>query len=412
MKLQAKHTVRAGFVGYLTQALTINFTPLLFLTFEKEFHISLAKISLLIAVSFVTQLATDALTAKFDRHLNTRALAVAAHVLAIVGITGFAWLPTVLPSAYVGLLLCTVLCAIGGGLTEVLISPIVEACPTDPKKKSATMSLLHSFYSWGVAAITLFSTLFFALVGIQHWRILACLWAIIPTVGVIAFSLVPIYEFEETPADDKSEHEQKKHSLLRSGIFWMCFVIMFCGGAAEQVMLQWSSAFAESGLGVSKAVGDLLGPFAFAIFMGSARVFYAFMSNRIRLGRFITISAALCVLSYLLSALAPTPLLSLLGCGLCGLAVGITWPGTLSLGAKNIPFGGVRMFALLALAGDLGCMVGPTLIGGLASLFGGDLGRAFLVAAIFPAVIMLISPMIGYTNHKKKRASQKLARKG
>lgn len=406
MKLQAKHTVRAGFVGYLTQALTINFTPLLFLTFEKEFHISLATISLLIAVSFITQLATDALTAKFDRHLNTRALAVAAHVLAIVGITGFAWIPTLLPSPYVGLLLCTVLCAIGGGLTEVLISPIVEACPTDPRKKSATMSLLHSFYSWGVAAITLFSTLFFALVGIEHWRLLACLWSIIPAVGAVAFCLVPIYELRDTDTEPTSQGAPHKHSLFRSGIFWMCFIIMFCGGASEQVMLQWSSAFAESGLGVSKAVGDLLGPFAFAIFMGSTRVFYAFMSERIKLGRFITLSAALCVISYLLSALAPTPLLSLFGCGLCGLAVGITWPGTLSLGAKNIPSGGVRMFALLALAGDLGCMVGPTLIGALASLFGGDLGRAFLVAALFPAVIMLISPMIGYSKQKKKRASR------
>lgn len=401
MRLQAKHTVRAGFVGYLTQAITINFAPLLFLTFEKEFDISLGKISLLIAISFIAQFLTDAITAKFDRSLNTRALAIAAHVLAILGMTGFAWLPDLLPAPYVGLILCTVLCAIGGGLTEVLISPIIEACPTDPKKKSATMSLLHSFYCWGVAAITLFSTLFFALIGIEHWRLLSCLWAIVPALGVVAFSLVPIYDLPRT--QDTKTPTRKERSLFRSGLFWLLFIIMFCGGAAEQVMLQWSSAFAESGLGVSKAVGDLLGPFAFAIFMGTARIVYALMSERIKLARFITLSAALCVISYLLASLSPSPLLSLLACTLCGLAVGITWPGTLSLGAKNIPFGGVRMFALLAMAGDLGCMVGPTVIGWIAELLGNDLKAAFLVAALFPALIVLLSPMVEYANRKKRK---------
>lgn len=403
MKLQAKHTVRAGFVGYLTQAITINFAPLLFLTFEKEFGLSLGKISLLIAISFIVQFLTDAITAKFDRQLNTRALAIAAHVLAILGMTGFAYLPFVLPNAYAGLVLSVVLAAVGGGLTEVLISPIVEACPIEGRKKSATMSLLHSFYSWGVAAITLLSTLYFYFAGIEHWRILACLWAIVPAVGAVAFSVVPIYELNEAVAANESlaAAPKKQHPLLRLPLFWLCFAIMFCGGAAEQIMLQWSSAFAESGLHVSKAVADLLGPFSFAILMGASRVFYAFMSERIRLRRFITLSAVLCVASYLLAALSPWPLLSLLGCTLCGLAVGITWPGTLSLGAKNIPFGGVRMFALLAMAGDLGCMVGPTVIGWIAELFGNNLGLGFLVAAIFPAAIVVLSLCVSHVRNKQ-----------
>ena len=399
MKMQSKHTVRAGFVGYLTQAITINFTPLLFITFEKEFHISLGKISLLIALSFIVQFLTDAITAKLDRRLNTRVMAVAAHVLAILGMTGFAWMPSVFPP-YAGLILAVILSAIGGGLTEVLISPIVEACPTDPKKKSATMSLLHSFYSWGVAAVTLFSTLFFVLIGIEHWRILSCLWAIIPLVGAIAFCIVPIYEWKDAPSDEATPHNER--SLLRSGLFWLFFVMMFCGGAAEQTMLQWSSAFAESGLGVSKAIGDLLGPFAFAICMGSARVIYAFMSDRIKLRHFITLSAALCVLSYLLAALSPRPLLSLLGCTLCGLSVGITWPGTLSLGARHIPRGGIRMFALLAMAGDLGCMVGPTLIGWIAEWLDNNIKHAFLFAAVFPAAIIALSLMVGRVRKKQR----------
>ena len=403
MRLQAKHTVRAGFIGYLTQAITINFFPLLFITFEKEFNLSLGKISLLIAISFIVQFATDILVAKFDRHLNTRAMAIMAHVLAILGMTGLAYLPFVLPSPFLGLAASVILAAIGGGLTEVLISPIVEACPIDTRKKSATMSLLHSFYSWGVAAVTLLSTLFFVFVGIEHWRILTCLWAIVPVFGALAFAVVPIFEL---PTQAIAENgEKKERSLLRSPLFWIFFCIMFCGGASEQVMLQWSSAFAESGLHVSKATGDLLGPFAFAILMGSARVFYAFMSERIHLRRFITLSAVLCVGAYLLAALSPSPVLSLLGCALCGLAVGITWPGTLSMGAKHIPLGGVRMFALLATAGDLGCLVGPTLIGWLAELFGNRLDRAFLVAALFPAIIIVLSTLVGVIRKKQKSKS-------
>ena len=229
---------------------------------------------------------------------------------------------------------------------------------------------------------------------------MTCLWAIVPVIGALAFAIVPIYELPT--ATDTDRGEKKERSLLRMPLFWLFFGIMFCGGATEQVMLQWSSAFAESGLHVTKATGDLLGPFAFAILMGSARVFYAFMSERIKLRHFITLSSILCVASYLLAALSPSPILSLLGCALCGLAVGITWPGTLSMGAKHIPFGGVRMFALLATAGDLGCLVGPTLIGWLAELFGNRLDRAFLVAALFPAIIVVLSTLVGLIRKKQK----------
>ena len=401
MKLSSKHTIAASYVGYATQALVINFSPLLFITYEHTYGISLSLIGLLIAISFITQLAIDALAAKFESRLNIRATVVGGHICAVLGMISFAFLPDILPNAYVGLVIATVLAAIGGGVIEVFISPIIEACPT--KEKSAAMSLLHSFYSWGSAATILLSTVFFATVGIEHWRVLACLWAILPATGAIMFAFVPIYNLE---SDDDESAEHGEHSLLRSGLFWIFFAIMFCAGAAEMAMSQWASSFAESGLGVDKTLGDLLGPLSFAVFMGSARVFYAFFGKKIKLTAFFTASAILCTLSYLIAALSQIPLLSLLGCALCGLSVGIMWPGTYSLATARIDFGGVRMFALLALAGDIGCTAGPAIAGAVAELFGNDLQISFAVSAIFPLSILALMPFVILLTDRKRRASK------
>ncbi len=399
MRLSAKHTVAAGYVGYATQALVINFAPLLFITFEKSYNISIGKIGLLIAISFFAQFAIDALAAKFSSALDTRRTVVAGHVCAMLGMISFGILPDILPDPFIGLVIATVLAAIGGGVIEVFISPIIEACPTG--EKSSAMSLLHSFYSWGSAATILLSTLFFATVGIENWRILTCLWALLPAVGAFMFAFVPIYELDA----DTDEGRKKAHgkSLLRSKLFWIFFVIMFCAGAAEMAMSQWASSFAESGLGVDKTVGDLLGPCAFAIFMGSARVFYAFMGKKVKLTAFFTVSAILCVVSYLITAISGIPLISLLGCALCGLSVGIMWPGTYSLATARIDFGGVRMFALLALAGDTGCIVGPSLAGTVAEQFGNDLQVSFLVSAIFPLIILALIPFVILLANKNRQ---------
>lgn len=386
MHLNHKHTILASYVGYLTQAITINFTPLLFVTFEKDYNITMGKLSLLIAISFFTQLSADILAAKFSHRMHPRLFSVLAHVFAAVGMTGYAWLPRVMPTPYAGIVLSVMLSAVGGGIIEVLISPIVEACPTD--EKSTSMSLLHSFYCWGMAAVVLFSTLFFTFVGIEHWRILACLWAIIPTVGAIAFCIVPIYPLEK-PLE--LSDDEPKASLLRSGLFWIFFAMMLCAGAAEQAMSQWASSFAESGLGISKAMGDLLGPCAFAILMGISRLAYGTSGGRINLSRFIEFSSVLCVISYLLAAVSPLPILSLVGCALCGLSVGILWPGTYSLATAKMPWGGLRMFALLAMAGDIGCLTGPTAAGWIASVFGNNLRISFLVSMLFPILILLMT---------------------
>lgn len=394
MKLTPQHTVRAAYIGYLTQAITINFAPLLFITFEKTYDISLGKISLLIAVSFLTQLTADAVAAKFSNGVNTRLWVILAHLFAVLGMTGFAYLPDLLPDPYIGLILPVMIAAVGGGIIEVLISPIVEACPTE--EKSAAMSLLHSFYSWGLAGVVLLSTLFFTFVGIEHWRILSALWAIVPAAGAVAFCFVPIYTLPEAPKDE----EQGQKSIFRQGIFWIFFVMMFSAGAAEMVMSQWASSFAESGLGVSKSMGDLLGPCAFAILMGSARVFYGKSGGKIKLLRFILLSSCLCIVAYFIAALSPRPLISLLGCALCGLSVGILWPGTYSLASAKMPYGGVRMFAVLAMAGDIGCLVGPTAAGWLAEAFGNNLKISFLAAIVFP-ILILVMAYLGFRKKKK-----------
>ena len=392
MKLCARHTVRASYIGYLTQAITINFAPLLFVTFGETYGIGLGKIGSLIGVSFLIQFLFDGLAAKFSSKINTRAAVIAAHVFAVLGMTGFAYLPDLCPDPYIGLLICVGVSAVGGGIIEVFISPIVEAAPTE--NKSGEMSLLHSFYSWGLAGVALLSTLFFIFVGIEHWRVLSCLWAIVPALGAIAFCFVPIYELDEI-----SDSSCEKRSIFRSGIFWIFVLMMFAAGASEQAMSQWASHFAQNGLKVSKAMGDMLGPFSFAVLMGSARVFYGRSGGKIKLTKFIVISALLCIVSYLLAALSPYPLLALVGCALCGLATGIMWPGTYSLASARIPNGGVRMFAILAMAGDLGCLVGPTAAGWIAEACGDRLQISFLISIIFP-VIILISVFLGYIKQR------------
>lgn len=386
MKLGPKHTKLAGYMGYLTQALIINFPPLLFLTFINTYNLSISSISVLITVSFMVQLAVDAFAAKFSSKLNIRATVVTALILATVGITGYSYLPEIIPSPFVGLLICTVVSSIGAGFVEVLISPIIEACPTDGK--SAAMSILHSFYAWGHAGIIILSTIFFGVFGLENWRILACLWTIIPLVGAVAFMLVPIYTLEgDKPVENT---ELKKRSPLRSGLFLVFFVIMMCAGAAEQAMAQWASTFAESGLGVSKSVGDILGPCSFALLMGVARVIYAKFSDRLDLQKAIYLSSLVCIAAYLVAALSPNAVISLIGCALCGLSIGIMWPGTYSLAAQKIPRIGIQIFALLALGGDLGCALGPAVAGWIAELFGNDLRISFAISAIFPLIMVIL----------------------
>lgn len=382
MKDKYQNTMYACFVGYIVQAIVNNFVPLLFLTFESSYGIPLSQITMLITFNFGIQLLVDLLSAKFVDKIGYRVSIVMAHIFAALGLAGLVVLPDLLPNAFAGLLIAVVVYAIGGGLIEVLISPIMESCPSENKEKA--MSLLHSFYCWGHVGVVLLSTLFFWFFGIANWKILALLWVIIPVCNGILFCKVPI-----APLIEEGEIGMSLWELCKNRIFWILMLMMMCAGASEQAVSQWASTFAEQGLGVSKTIGDLAGPMSFAILMGSARAFYGKFGDRIDLDKFMQASSLLCIVSYLCISLSPSPLFSLIGCSLCGLSVGIMWPGTFSKASAALRNGGTAMFALLALAGDVGCSGGPTLVGFVTGLASDDLKKGILAGILFPILLIV-----------------------
>lgn len=381
MNKNYQRTIYACFVGYIVQAIVNNFVPLLFLTFEGTYGIEMGRITMLITMNFGVQLVVDLLSAGFVDKIGYRISIVLAHLFSAAGLAGLVFLPGILPDAYTGLCISVVIYALGGGLIEVLISPIMESCPTDNKEKA--MSLLHSFYCWGHVGVVLVSTLFFHLAGIENWRILTLLWVVIPVANGIVFLRSPI-----APLIEEGESGLSMKELFRNKMFWLFWLMMLCAGASEQAVSQWASTFAEQGLGVTKTIGDLAGPMAFAILMGSARAFYGKFGDRLNLDRFMLASGVLCVFSYLCIALAPSPVVSLAGCGICGLSVGIMWPGSFSKASAAIRNGGTAMFALLALAGDLGCSGGPTLVGYVSSAAADNLRIGILAAIVFPVLLI------------------------
>lgn len=375
-------TITACFTGYIVQAIVNNFVPLLFVTFSSTYGIPLSKITLLITVNFVVQLLVDVLSVTFVDRIGYRASMVMAHILAALGLIFLTILPGILPDAFAGLLISVVIYAVGGGLLEVLVSPVVEACPSGNKEKA--MSLLHSFYCWGHVAVIAVSAVYFKIFGIGNWRFLAAAFSVIPIVNAVVFTKVPI-----APLIKEGEKGFSMKELFSRKIFWLLMIMMVCAGAGEQAVSQWASTFAEKGLGVSKTVGDIAGPMAFAVFMGCSRLFYGKFGERINLDRFMIISTCLCLLSYIIISLVPVPALSLAGCALTGLSVGIMWPGTFSKASATLKRGGTAMFALLALAGDVGCSSGPTVVGMVSSAFGDDLKKGILAGIVFPAVMLL-----------------------
>ncbi len=376
-----RKTMTACFIGYIVQAIVNNFVPLLFVLFQTSFHIPLSRITVLITVNFLVQLAVDMLSAGFVDRLGYRASAVLAHICAAVGLVLLTVLPDRLPDPFVGILIAVVIYAVGGGLLEVLVSPIVEACPNDNKEQ--TMSLLHSFYCWGHVGVVLLSTVFFAVFGIANWRVMAWLWALLPLANAILFSRVPLYSLHA-----EGERGLTLRELFSSRVFWLLMLMMTCAGASEQAVSQWASAFAEQGLGVSKTVGDLAGPMAFATLMGTSRLLYGKYGDRLDMGLCMKGSCVLCIASYLCISLVPSPVVGLIGCAVCGFSVGVLWPGTFSRAAATVRGGGTALFAMLALAGDLGCSGGPTLAGFVSDLAGGNLRIGILAAIVFPVLLL------------------------
>ena len=375
-----KKTLVACYLGFVTQAISANFAPLLFLTFKSTYGITLDKIAMIPLVFYLTQLLVDLAATKFADKLGYRTCVVASQVLSSAGLVLMAILPEVFPVPFIGILISVVLYAIGSGLIEVLVSPIVEACPFD--NKDGMMSLLHSFYCWGAMGVILGSTLFFAVFGIENWKILTFVWALVPLYNTFNFISCPIERLVE---DGESMPVRK---LLKTPIFWLMILLMVCSGASEASMAQWASAFTESAIGVSKTVGDLAGPCLFAMFMGICRMLYGKFSEKLDLTKVMLICGVLCAGCYLLASLSPLPILGLAGCALCGLAVGIMWPGSISISSQNCPKGGTAMFAFLALAGDLGAMVSPAMVGSISEKAGGTLKTGLLAATVFPVLLV------------------------
>lgn len=381
MKYSYDCTMRACFTGYIVQAIVNNFVPLLFLTFQRTYHIPLQQITLLVTFNFGIQLLTDLLSVAFVDRMGYRASMVLAHILSALGLICLTVLPEWMGHPFAGILISVIVYAVGGGLLEVLVSPVVEACPSTHKEKA--MSMLHSFYCWGHVGVVLFSSIFFKLAGIENWKLLAVLWAVIPILNALVFTRVPI-----APVLPEGEEGMTIGTLFQNRTFWLLFVMMICAGASEQSVSQWASLFAEKGLGISKTAGDLAGPMAFAVLMGASRAFYGNYGEKINLDRFMTVSSVLCILSYLCLVFMPVPVLSLAGCALCGLAVGIMWPGTFSRASKALPAGGTALFALLALGGDIGCSGGPSLVGMVSGMCKGNLKIGILAALIFPVLLL------------------------
>ena len=381
MKYSYDSTMRACFTGYIVQAIVNNFAPLLFLTFQRTYHIPLQQITLLVTFNFGIQLLTDLLSVAFVDRMGYRASMLLAHILSALGLICLTVLPERMGHPFAGILISVIVYAVGGGLLEVLVSPVVEACPSTHKEKA--MSMLHSFYCWGHVGVVLFSSIFFKLAGIENWKLLAVLWAVIPILNALIFTRVPI-----APVLPEGEEGMTIVTLFQNRTFWLLFVMMICAGASEQSVSQWASLLAEKGLGISKTAGDLAGPMAFAFLMGASRAFYGNYGEKINLDRFMAVSSVLCILSYLCLVFMPVPVLSLAGCALCGLSVGILWPGTFSRASKALPAGGTALFALLALGGDIGCSGGPTLVGMVSGMCKGNLKAGILAALIFPVLLL------------------------
>jgi len=390
-----KKTLLACYLGFVTQAISSNFAPLLFITFISTYGITLDKIAMIPMVFYLTQLLVDLAATKFADKIGYRVCVVTSQVVSSVGLILMAILPDVLPVPFLGILISVVLYAIGSGLVEVLVSPIVEACPFE--NKDGMMSLLHSFFCWGSMGVILGSTLFFAVFGLENWKILAFIWALVPLYNTFNFINCPI----ERLVEDGSSMGIRK--LLKTPVFWLMIVLMVCAGASEATMTQWASAFTESALGVSKTIGDLAGPCLFALFMGITRMLYGKFSEKLDLTKVMLVCGILCVGCYLLASLSTLPVLGLAGCALCGLAVGIMWPGTISISSQKCPLGGTAMFAFLALAGDLGATVSPAMVGSLSEMAGGDLKKGLLVAALFP--VLLVVGLIILRRTKKQQIS-------
>ncbi|MCI5514778.1 MFS transporter [Eubacterium coprostanoligenes] len=391
-----KQTLLACYLGFIIQAISANFLPLLYITFHKSYGIGFGKLALLSTEFFLTQLVVDFICAKIVDKIGYRPCIIVAQITSALGIAGLAFMPDMLPSPFVGIAICVFIYAIGSGLIEVLCSPIVEACPFE--NKEGAMSLLHSFYCWGFAGVIIFSTLFFTIFGIENWKILAIIWSIIPIYNTYNFAKCPIEKLVE------DGNSMTMGQLLKTKVFWLFILLMIGAGASEISLAQWASAFAESALHVSKATGDLIGPCGFAIFMGLSRALYGKFGEKVNLTVFMALSGIMCLGCYLVAGITKIPVLGLISCALCGFSVGIMWPGSISISSSILKRGGTALFAFLALAGDLGGSIGPFVVGSVSQKLGDNLQAGVLSGIAFP-IILVVSVLLLRNKYKEHHRS-------
>ncbi|MCQ2069739.1 MAG: MFS transporter [archaeon] len=376
-----RHTFNACYITYVIQAALVTLAPLLFVTFSEEFSLGLDEITLLTTLNFGIQLVFDIISTKVIDRVGFRSAMIVSHILVSTGLVTMAFAPYVLDSPYMGLVLGTLVYGAGGGISEVVVNPIVVSCPVEDRSKALT--ILHSFFCWGQAIVVVLCTLFFVLFGTAQWSVMLCLWAVLPIANTAYVSLVPMADGKVSGNDGN-----RINGLLKLKVFWLFVVLMLCGGAAEHAMGQWASAFAEETLGISKTAGDLVGLGLFAVFMAVARTIYGKSGEGTDLYRYMLLSTLMCIVCLAVAAFSPYPWLALAGCALCGFATGIYWPGTLGMSSTAIPMGGTAMFALLSLAGDVGCSTGPTVVGFAADLGGGSLAFGLATAIVFPLIMV------------------------
>lgn len=380
-----KKTLHACYRGYITQAIIVNLAPLFFIIFQDRYNVSFVTLGSIVLLNFVTQLMTDLVSIKFIEKVGYRIAAVMAHLLASIGLVLLGTLPNIMP-VVPALVTATLFYSVGGGLLEVIVSPIVDSLPGEEKESS--MSLLHSFYCWGQVLVILITTCLLFFIGNKNWHIIPILWAILPIYNLIKFLKVPMLP----PLTSDERMPIKK--LLNSKIFLVILLLMLCAGASELALAQWASLFTEKALGVSKAIGDVFGPCLFGVLMGVGRTVYGIYGGKVKLLRVLIISSLLCICAYLLASLSQNAMISLVGCALCGLSVSLMWPGMLSFASEEFKTGGTAMFGIMAVFGDMGCSVGPWVIG-FVSEFTIATGEAqalrygVLAAVIFPIVMMI-----------------------
>ena len=382
MNSKYTQTKLASYIGYIVQAIINNFLPILFIAFQDVYALSYEKLARLIVFNFVTQMITDLITPKIVNVIGYKKASVLAHFCASLGLVMLSVLPSLM-SPYLAIIISIIVYAFGSGLIEVIISPIIENLPTDNKKSN--MAFLHSFYCWGQAFTIIVTTILIFVFGYRRWNFIPLIWAIVPFLNMFFFMRVPVIE-------PTSETKKATFSVLFKSSKFRCFmVMMFCAGACEIAMAEWASIFAQQALGISKVIGDLLGPCAFAIFMGLGRIWYAKVAEKVSFRKTLIYMSMACFLCYIVVAFCKIPFVSLMCCALCGFTVSLSWPGLYSAGAKKFPEGASVMYSVFAMCGDTGCCLGPWVLGIVADSLGLNIG--FAAASVFPIIMIVTATM-------------------